>query len=157
MVPSLISESLWQMPHASTLMRTCPPAGSGISRSTSSNGPFGRVTCTTRIFDIVPPRYSYLMNACKTPRKLVLLQFGSVTAATQLHQNGGADRGPQPGSPAGVVVATGSSAKSATSVELWISVLDYHWARPGRSVVECFTCFLTKLHQNSLVFVNSPP
>jgi len=36
------------------------------------------------------------------------MPYGSVAAATQL-QNRGAVRGPQPGSPAGVVVATGSS------------------------------------------------
>jgi hypothetical protein len=36
------------------------------------------------------------------------MQFGSVVAATQL-QNRGADRGPQAGSPRGVVDAAGSS------------------------------------------------
>src|ERR671910_875385 len=43
------------MPHASTLIRTEPAPGSGISRSTISNGPFARLTCATRIFDIIPP------------------------------------------------------------------------------------------------------
>ena len=33
--------SLWQMPQASTLMRTSRGPGSGIGRSTSSNGAFG--------------------------------------------------------------------------------------------------------------------
>src|SRR5438876_677395 len=41
-------------------------------------------------------------------RARVLMQFGSVAGATQ-HQNRGADRGPQAGSPLGVVDATGSS------------------------------------------------
>src|SRR4030095_2529704 len=45
------------MPHDSTFTRTCPAPGSGISRSTISKGPFGRVTCATRIFDIAPPIY----------------------------------------------------------------------------------------------------
>src|SRR5207253_5341960 len=38
------------MPHAWTLIRTHPACGSGISRSTISNGPFGLETCTARIF-----------------------------------------------------------------------------------------------------------
>src|SRR5438876_7181011 len=41
-------------------------------------------------------------------RARVLMQFGSGAGATQ-HQNRGADRGPQAGSPLGVVDATGSS------------------------------------------------
>src|SRR5438552_13539925 len=55
MRPSLTSESLWQMPHACTLIRTDPGTGSGIGRSTISKGPFGRETCTTRIVAMVPP------------------------------------------------------------------------------------------------------
>src|SRR5215213_2491805 len=47
--PSFVSESLWQTPHASTRTRTSPAPGSGISRSTISKGPPGRVTCATRI------------------------------------------------------------------------------------------------------------
>lgn len=46
------SESLWQMPQAWTLIRTQPAAGWEISRSTISNGPFGRAICAARIFDI---------------------------------------------------------------------------------------------------------
>ena len=38
------------MPQAWTLIRSHPACGSGISRSTISNGPFGLVTCTARIF-----------------------------------------------------------------------------------------------------------
>src|SRR5215471_908463 len=38
------------MPHASTLTRTQPGCGSGMSRSTISNGPPARGTWTTRIF-----------------------------------------------------------------------------------------------------------
>src|SRR3954453_15075260 len=53
-VPSLTKASLWQMPQASTFTRTCPGPGSGSSRSTSSNGPFGSVTWTTRILAITP-------------------------------------------------------------------------------------------------------
>src|SRR5439155_10071244 len=41
---------LWQMPHASTLMRTCHMPGSGISRSTSSQSPPGLVICAAFIF-----------------------------------------------------------------------------------------------------------
>src|SRR5882724_2297947 len=44
--PSLTSTSLWQTPQASTLMRTCARPGSGMGRSTSSNGPPGLLTCT---------------------------------------------------------------------------------------------------------------
>src|SRR5581483_2264790 len=47
--PSLVSESLWQMPQACTLIRTAPAAGSGIGRSTISKGPLGRETWATRI------------------------------------------------------------------------------------------------------------
>src|SRR5262249_27218074 len=52
--PSLVSESLWQMPQACTLIRTVPGPGSGIGRSTISKGPFGRETCATRIVGIFP-------------------------------------------------------------------------------------------------------
>src|SRR5687768_14593587 len=41
------------MPQACTLMRTVPARGSGMGRSVSSSGPFGRVTCTTRMFAMV--------------------------------------------------------------------------------------------------------
>jgi hypothetical protein len=54
-VPSFVKESLWHMPQAETLILTDAAPGSGMSRSTSSKGPFGRGTWTTRIFDIVPP------------------------------------------------------------------------------------------------------
>src|SRR5262245_65960132 len=47
--PSLVSASLWQMPQASTLIRTEPGPGSGIGRSTISQGALGRRTCATRI------------------------------------------------------------------------------------------------------------
>ena len=50
-----MSESLWQMPQACTLIRTDPAPGSGIGRSTISKGPFGRETCTTRIVAMIPP------------------------------------------------------------------------------------------------------
>src|SRR5215469_1574726 len=40
------------MPHASTLIRTSPAAGCGISRSTSSNSPPAFPTCATRFFAI---------------------------------------------------------------------------------------------------------
>src|SRR5262249_17740129 len=51
--PSLMMESLWQMPQACTLIRTVPGPGSGIGRSTISKGPFGRETWATRILAIV--------------------------------------------------------------------------------------------------------
>src|SRR5215813_5432639 len=54
-VPSFVKESLWQTPQASTLMRTNPAPGSGISRSTIASGPFILVICATRIFDMVSP------------------------------------------------------------------------------------------------------
>jgi hypothetical protein len=54
-VPSFVNESLWQTPQASTLMRTNPAPGSGISRSTISIGPFILAICATRIFGMVPP------------------------------------------------------------------------------------------------------
>src|SRR4029077_17003859 len=44
--PSLTSSSLWQMPQASTLMRTWPRAGSGVGRSTTSKFPLGLLTWT---------------------------------------------------------------------------------------------------------------
>jgi hypothetical protein len=47
--PSLVSESLWQMPDAWTFTRTIPGPGSGISRSTTSKGPFGARTWAARI------------------------------------------------------------------------------------------------------------
>jgi hypothetical protein len=50
-----VSESLWQMPQACNRMRTDPAPGSGICRSTISNGPLGRETCTTRIVAMIPP------------------------------------------------------------------------------------------------------
>jgi hypothetical protein len=54
-VPSFVKESLWQMPQAWTLILTVPARGAGISRSTSSKGPFGRATWTLRILGIVLP------------------------------------------------------------------------------------------------------
>src|SRR5207302_10900298 len=42
----------WQMPHACTLIRTCPAPGSGIGRSTISNDPPGRATCATRMVGV---------------------------------------------------------------------------------------------------------
>jgi hypothetical protein len=55
MCPSLVNESLWQIPQACTLIRTDPAPGSGISRSTISKAPPGRETCIARIFDMLPP------------------------------------------------------------------------------------------------------
>src|SRR5262249_51265333 len=52
--PSLTSESLWQTPHACTLIRTDPGPGSGIGRWTISKGPFGRDNCATRMVAIFP-------------------------------------------------------------------------------------------------------
>src|SRR5277367_2684859 len=43
--PSFVSTSLWHTPQACTLMRTCPAAGSGISRSTISKSPPGLEIC----------------------------------------------------------------------------------------------------------------
>src|ERR1700751_1069958 len=50
--PSLLKTSLWQTPQASTLMRTCPGPGRGISRSTNSKSPLALETCATLIFVI---------------------------------------------------------------------------------------------------------
>ena len=55
--PAFTNESLWQTPQASTWMRICPGAGSGSSRSTSSNAPPAFDTCTALIifFAMVAP------------------------------------------------------------------------------------------------------
>src|SRR5580693_7397904 len=50
--PSFTRTSLWQMPQASTRMRTCPAGGCGISRSTISKSAPAFGTCTTFIFAI---------------------------------------------------------------------------------------------------------
>ena len=42
--PSFVKASLWQNSAAWTLIRTRPGAGSGMGRSTSSNGPLAHVT-----------------------------------------------------------------------------------------------------------------
>src|SRR6266850_4844598 len=58
--PSLVSESEWQRPHACTLTRTSRGPGCGISRSTISKGPPGRLTWTTRILGILTrPSYHH--------------------------------------------------------------------------------------------------
>src|SRR3954454_6643506 len=96
-VPSLTKESLWQMPQASTFTRTCPGPGSGTSRSTSSNGPFGLVTWTTRILAITPlpllwPRRAHRLGPGVARRHL--LAHPAATAgplATAARQ-----RGPRP-------------------------------------------------------------
>src|SRR5215467_9834589 len=51
--PSLTSTSLWQIPQAFTLMRTCPASGSGIPRSTISNFPPGLEICAAFIGAVV--------------------------------------------------------------------------------------------------------
>src|SRR5262245_32495892 len=48
-IPSLVNTSLWQTPHACTLMRTCPAVTLGTSRSTSSKSPPGREICAAFI------------------------------------------------------------------------------------------------------------
>src|SRR5579859_738361 len=50
--PNCVAASLWQTPHAFTLIRTSPAPGTGISRSTSSNSPPALPTCATRFFAI---------------------------------------------------------------------------------------------------------
>jgi hypothetical protein len=45
------------MPHASTLIRTHPAAGSGTGRSMTSNGPFARDTCTARMVAMAAPAW----------------------------------------------------------------------------------------------------
>src|SRR5271157_3646675 len=47
--PSFTTASPWQMPQASTLMRTSVSLGSGISFWTSSNSAPGAATCTAFI------------------------------------------------------------------------------------------------------------
>jgi hypothetical protein len=61
----LVIVSLWQIPQAWTLMRTDPAPGSGMLRSTISNGPFGRKTCTARIFGMLPPMVILLSDAAR--------------------------------------------------------------------------------------------
>jgi hypothetical protein len=47
--PSFVNMSLWQTPQASTLTRTSPASGFGISRSTISKSAHGLGTCATFI------------------------------------------------------------------------------------------------------------
>src|SRR6188768_2679221 len=47
--PSFTMESLWQTPHASTLMRTQPGPGAGMGTSTTSRSPPARFTRAARI------------------------------------------------------------------------------------------------------------
>ena len=47
--PSFVNTSLWQIPHACTLMRTCPGLGLGISRSMIWKSAPGLGTCATFI------------------------------------------------------------------------------------------------------------
>src|SRR5262245_47322145 len=47
--PSFVTTSLWQTPHACTLMRTSPASGSGIWRSTISRFAPGLGICATFI------------------------------------------------------------------------------------------------------------
>src|SRR5215467_7341454 len=47
--PSFVNTSLWQMPQACTLMRTCPEVGLGISRSMIWKSAPGLETCATFI------------------------------------------------------------------------------------------------------------
>ena len=69
--PDFTIASLWQMPHASTLMRTCPGAGSGTSRSTSSNGPPAFATCTAFIKRLALQAYSrfHFLNLARQPQR----------------------------------------------------------------------------------------
>src|SRR6266542_4475929 len=53
--PDLTSASLWHTPQASTFTRTWRIAGVGISRSTTSKGPFAFETWTARILAMVCP------------------------------------------------------------------------------------------------------
>jgi hypothetical protein len=55
MCPSLVSESLWQIPQACTLIRTVPGPAWGIGRSTISKGPPARETCIARMFAMMIP------------------------------------------------------------------------------------------------------
>jgi hypothetical protein len=48
--PARTKASLWQIPHAATLMSTSRDAGVGISRSTNSNGAPAAGTSMTFIF-----------------------------------------------------------------------------------------------------------
>src|SRR5450631_426094 len=65
--PSFTRASLWQIPQASTLMRTWPRAGSGMFLSTSSRFPPALLTWTTFIRDILFPFVSRFMECCLTP------------------------------------------------------------------------------------------
>src|SRR5207245_11127419 len=47
-MPSLVAESLWQIPQACTRTRTSPALGSGTSRVTNSIGPPLLTTCAYR-------------------------------------------------------------------------------------------------------------
>src|SRR5208282_773440 len=60
--PSFTSESLWQMPQASTLILTWLRPGSGMFLSTSSKFPPGLLTWTAFILDIALPHEFRLME-----------------------------------------------------------------------------------------------
>ena len=62
--PSLTKTSLWQIPQASPLIRSCPRPGAGIRRSTSSNCPPGLPTCTA----FVGPYAASPSPRCPIPR-----------------------------------------------------------------------------------------
>src|SRR5260221_13744247 len=55
-VPSFVRESLWQIPDACTLMRTCARPGSGTSRSTIWKAPLALGTWAARILGMNPPQ-----------------------------------------------------------------------------------------------------
>src|SRR5215211_4100355 len=67
--PSFIRESLWHMPQAWTLIRTCAAPGSGTSRSTISKGPLGLETWIARIYPL-QELFLFIMFWCSHIHKL---------------------------------------------------------------------------------------
>src|SRR5215472_3646565 len=81
--PSFVNTSLWQMPHACTLMRTCPEVGLGISRSMIWKSAPGLETCATFIVatetvidDIQPPLLAAetTNHLLATPRMVLVIR-----------------------------------------------------------------------------------
>src|SRR5437868_2881298 len=91
--PSFVSTSLWQIPQACTLMRTCPTPGLGISRSTSWKSAPGLGICATFIgavasfvAGIMPPENSVASLTPLTQKCFQLDRGAERKACDSMHQ-----------------------------------------------------------------------
>src|SRR5207302_8235685 len=91
--PSFVSTSLWQIPQASTLMRTCPTPGLGISRSTIWKSAPGLGICATFIgavasfvAGIMPPKNSVASLTPLTQNDFQLDRGAERKACDSIHQ-----------------------------------------------------------------------